>query len=253
MTERQLFGALLLASFVVAVVVFVALRFVTAPYGRHARAGWGPSFNATLAWIVMESPAPLGMAALFVLGDRPGDPAAIAFLVLWELHYLHRTYVFPLRRRGGGRRTPLLIVLFALVFNCLNAYLNGRWLFAFGPRLGAAWLVDPRFLAGAAIFLVGLAVNVHADEVLRRLRARGASGYGVPEGGLYRWISCPNYLGEVLEWCGWALATFSVPGLLFAVWTAANLVPRARSHHEWYRKTFPGYPAERRAIIPFVW
>ena len=71
--------------------------------------------------------------------------------------------------------------------------------------------------------------------------------------GLYRFVSCPNYLGEVVEWCGFALLTFSLPGLLFAVWTAANLVPRARTHHEWYRRTFPEYPAGRKAIIPFVW
>jgi len=253
MTERLLFDYVLGGSLVLAVVVFVSLRFVTAPYGRHARGGWGPTFDATLAWIVMEAPAPLGMALCFALGDRSGDPAAVAFLVLWEVHYLHRAFVFPLRRRGGGRRTPLLIMLFALVFNGLNVYLNGRWLFAFGPRLGGGWLSDPRFLAGALLFLGGLVVNVHADEVLRRLRRATASGYGVPEGGLYRLISCPNYFGEVLEWCGWALLTFSLPGLLFAVWTGANLVPRARSHHDWYRQQFADYPEGRKAIIPFVW
>jgi len=253
MTERQLFDYLLVGWLVVAPVIFVLLRFVTAPYGRHARAGWGPTLDSTVAWIVMEAPAPLGVALLFVLGDRTSSPAAIAFLVLWELHYVHRAFVFPLRRTGGGKRTPLLIVAFGLAFNCSNAYLIGRWLFSFGPDLGPTWLGGPRFLVGAALFLGGLVVNVHADEVLRRLRAKEPSGYGRPEGGLYRLVSCPNYLGEVVEWCGFALLTFSLPGLVFAVWTVANLAPRARSHHEWYRRTFPDYPADRKAIIPFVW
>ncbi|MBI5481606.1 MAG: DUF1295 domain-containing protein [Deltaproteobacteria bacterium] len=253
MTERHFFTYLLVGWLAVAPVIFVLLRFVSAPYGRHARAGWGPTLDATVAWILMEAPAPLGVALLFVLGNRTSSPAAIAFLTLWELHYVHRAFVFPLRRRGGGRRTPLLIVAFALVFNCSNAYLIGRWLFSFGPDLGLGWLADPRFLAGAALFLGGLVVNVHADEALRRLRAGEPSGYGRPDGGLYRLVSCPNYLGEVVEWCGFALLTFSAPALVFAVWTAANLVPRARSHHEWYRRTFPDYPATRKAIIPFVW
>ena len=253
MSERALFDYLLVGWLVVAAAMFVVLRFVAAPYGRHARAGWGPTLDPTVAWIVMEAPAPLGMALMFALGDRTGSTTAIVFLLLWELHYVHRAFVFPLRRTGGGKRTPLLIVAMALVFNCGNAWLIGRWLFALGPDRAASWLLDPRFLVGLVLFLGGLLVNVHADEVLRRLRARDPSKYGRPDGGLYRLVSCPNYLGEVVEWCGFALLTFSLPGLVFAIWTAANLVPRARSHHEWYRRTFPDYPEDRRAIIPFVW
>jgi 3-oxo-5-alpha-steroid 4-dehydrogenase 1 len=253
MTERGVFNYLLVGWLVVAAAIFVLLRFVSAPYGRHARAGWGPTLDATVAWILMEAPAPLGMALMFILGDRTTSPTAIVFLVLWELHYVHRAFVFPLRRRGSGKRTPLLIVTFALVFNCANAYLIGHWLFSLGPALGPTWLLDPRFLVGVVLFLGGLGANIHADEVLKRLRARTPSGYGRPDGGLYHLVSCPNYLGELVEWGGFALLTCSLPALLFAAWTAANLVPRARSNHEWYRRTFPDYPGNRKAIIPFVW
>ena len=40
--------------------------------------------------------------------------------------------------------------------------------------------------------------------------------------------------------------------IAFAIWTIANLLPRARSHHRWYRERFAEYPSERRAMIPFV-
>jgi steroid 5-alpha-reductase/3-oxo-5-alpha-steroid 4-dehydrogenase 1 len=56
----------------------------------------------------------------------------------------------------------------------------------------------------------------------------------------------------MIQWCGWALLTWSGPGLAFALFTAANLAPRARSSHLWYRKTFADYPKERRALIPYV-
>jgi len=56
----------------------------------------------------------------------------------------------------------------------------------------------------------------------------------------------------MIEWTGWAIATFSLPGLVFALWTAANLVPRALKHHAWYRATFADYPSARKAIIPLV-
>ena len=45
----------------------------------------------------------------------------------------------------------------------------------------------------------------------------------------------------------WATA-----GLAFAVYTAANLAPRAFSHHSWYKERFADYPPTRKALIPFV-
>ena len=68
----------------------------------------------------------------------------------------------------------------------------------------------------------------------------------------FEWVSCPNYLGEMTEWAGWALATWSLPGLAFAAYTAANLAPRALAHHDWYRERFPDYPPRRRALIPYL-
>jgi 3-oxo-5-alpha-steroid 4-dehydrogenase 1 len=108
--------------------------------------------------------------------------------------------------------------------------------------------------SGAAFFAIGMAINLHSDAVLFRLRRPGESGYRIPQGGLYRLVSSPNYLGEIVEWLGWAIATWSLAGLAFAVYTAAtaaNLVPRAIVHHRWYRDTFADYPVERKAIIPF--
>jgi protein-S-isoprenylcysteine O-methyltransferase Ste14 len=89
--------------------------------------------------------------------------------------------------------------------------------------------------------------------VLRNLRGPGETGYKIPRGGAYNWVSCPNYLGEIVEWLGWALATWSFGGLAFAAYTAANLVPRALANHRWYQKRFPDYPVQRKAILPFVW
>jgi 3-oxo-5-alpha-steroid 4-dehydrogenase 1 len=75
----------------------------------------------------------------------------------------------------------------------------------------------------------------------------------VPHGGGYRFVSSPNYLGEILEWAGWAVAAWSPAGAAFAAYTIANLAPRAADHHRWYRERFPDYPPARRALVPFVW
>lgn len=249
MDEATIHRAVLWVFLAVALVTFPALFLVTAPYGRHGKGTWGPTISSRTGWLLMESPSAIVFFALFLLGDRR-DPASIAFLLLWELHYFHRAFVFPFRMRGAEKPMPVLIAAFAFTFTALNGYLNGRWLYAFGPARDVSWLWDPRFLVGAAVFLAGFVINQHADWVLIHLRKPGETGYKIPHGGLYRWVSCPNYLGEMLEWTGFALATFSLPALVFALWTIANLLPRARSNHRWYKETFPDYPPGRRALIP---
>jgi 3-oxo-5-alpha-steroid 4-dehydrogenase 1 len=252
MNELTLFRVALVGMFACAAVTAVALLKITAPYGRHVRRGFGATMSSTGGWVLMEAVSALGMPAMFLLGDRTADPVALAFLGLWEIHYLHRAFVFPLRRKGGARPMPISVVAMAIAFNGWNVYLNGRWLFALGPTLNPSWLCDPRFLAGAALFLSGMAINIHSDNVLIRLRRPGELEYRIPRGGLYRFVTMPNYLGELVEWLAWALATWSLAGLAFAVFTAANLVPRAISNHRWYVERFPDYPKERRALIPFV-
>jgi 3-oxo-5-alpha-steroid 4-dehydrogenase 1 len=252
MNERLLYHAVLFTLVGLALITFPVLFRVTAPYGRYTRRRFGPTLDRTVAWVAMETPACLGMILLFAVGDRRGSPVAAAFLGLWSLHYLHRAFVFPFRLRGDRQRATLLTVALALLFNLANVYLNGRYLFSLAPQYPVAWLWDPRFLVGAALFVVGFAINFHSDSILIKLRRPGETGYRIPEGGLFRWVSCPNYLGELIEWSGWALCTFALPGLVFAVWTAANLVPRAWTHHRWYQQRLADYPRQRRALIPFI-
>jgi 3-oxo-5-alpha-steroid 4-dehydrogenase 1 len=237
-----------------AALAFVSLQFVAAPYGRHLRGGWGPKINATLGWVVMEAPSPLTFLACWLLAApaRRYSASGLVFLVLWQTHYIYRSFVFPFRRRGGKREMPASVALMAVVFNLANGYLNGRWIYTLGPERPAAWLVDPRFLCGVALFVVGYWVNHRSDRILFDLRKLD-DGYKIPYGGLFRFVSCPNYLGELIEWSGWALCTFSPAGFAFAVASAANLVPRARAHHRWYQETFANYPKDRTAIIPLVY
>ncbi|GAA1794716.1 3-oxo-5-alpha-steroid 4-dehydrogenase [Luedemannella flava] len=243
------YGLLVLLEFGLAIATAVGLIFITAPYGRHGRAGWGPTVPARVAWIVMESPAPLLFLGVFLAGEHRADVVPLVLLGLWQLHYVQRTFVYPFLLRGGARM-PVSIMAMAIAFNTLNAYINARWVSSVGTY-PTDWLTDPRFVLGVLVFLTGYSVNLWADRVLRGLRTAG-NGYQIPRGGLYRWVSCPNYLGEIVEWFGWALTTWSPAGLAFAVYTAANLAPRAVSNHRWYRERFPDYPPQRRALIPFL-
>ena len=69
---------------------------------------------------------------------------------------------------------------------------------------------------------------------------------------MFKYISCPNHFGEIVEWTGFAVILFNIGGLSFALWTAFNLIPRAMNHHNWYKSYFTEYPKDIKAVIPFV-
>ena len=253
MDDRYIFWGLLLVSFIMAAATFSGLFFIRAPYGRYIQRNWGPLAKNRLAWLLMETPAVLFFAFFFIVGSAPKNLPLWIFLTMWEAHYVDRAFFYPFRISDGRKKMPVLVLSFGFIFNAFNASLNSNQLFTRSGGYPVDWLRDPRFLIGLGLFLVGFVINRWSDQILRRLRAPGEIDYKIPYGGLYKWVSCPNYLGEIVEWMGWAVAVWTLPGLSFGIWTIANLAPRARAHHTWYRKNFRDYPTERKALIPGIW
>src|ERR1700710_2437817 len=106
-----------------AVVTFVALCFIVAPYGRHARTGWGPTVPARVGWVVMESPASILFLVFYLLGDHRFELVPLIFLALWQLHYVQRVFVYPFLMRSSGRM-PVAVMAMAMAFNLLNTWIN---------------------------------------------------------------------------------------------------------------------------------
>lgn len=70
---------------------------------------------------------------------------------------------------------------------------------------------------------------------------------------MFELVSGANFLGEIIEWGGFAIAAGGLPSLAFALFTALNIGPRAVNHHNNYLEKFKGeYPTDRKAIIPFL-
>lgn len=252
MSESTFYHWCVVAWMALAVVTFIALFFVNAPYGRFTRSGWGPRVSARLGWILMESPVLVTFLVLYGVSDRKSNVVSLVFVTMFAAHYVHRALIYPFRVRSSHPSITIPVIAMGAIFNIGNGYLNGRYLFRLGPELTVSWLWDPRFVVGALIFVCGYALNQYADQVLIGLRSDGEQGYKVPQGGAYRFVSCPNYLGEILEWGGWALACWNLGALAFFVWTVANLAPRALKTHRWYQETFPDYPEQRKALLPFI-
>ncbi|MFX1592410.1 MAG: 3-oxo-5-alpha-steroid 4-dehydrogenase [Promethearchaeota archaeon] len=252
MDEFLIFQLLMIAFGLSSIVFFIVLLFITAGYGQHITKKWGHSIkNNKLGWFLMEIPTVLIYLIYFLIGDRKIELIPLIFLFIWMLHYCQRTFIFPLLIRGK-EPMPITIILMGMTFNGINTYLQARWIYKFSPSYPESWIFNPLFIAGLFIFFCGFFINLHSDHIIRNLRKPGETEYRIPYGGMFKYVSCASYFGEITEWVGWAVMTWSFPGLIFAMWTIANLAPRARSTHLWYINNFPDYPKNRKALIPFI-
>ncbi len=255
MTLHQ-FYIFLIVMAVIALAVYVSLFFVDAGYGKFYNKKWGPAINNKLGWVLMEAPVFIAMLVLWLCSERRDDLVRLAFLFLFELHYLQRSFVFPFRLRGKSVM-PLSIIVMGVTFNVLNALMQGGWIFYLSPDdyYGIDWLTTPKFIGGFLVFIIGMYINIQSDDIIRNLRKKGDSQHYLPKEGLFRYVTSANYFGEVIEWVGFAILTWSWAGAVFAWWTFANLAPRAHRIYEAYKKEFGNEldTKKTKRIIPFIW
>ncbi len=251
----QAFYIFLAVMAAAAAVVFVALFFVNAGYGKFYTPKWGPSVDNRLGWVLMEAPVFFAMLLLWWLSGRRADPVRLVFLILFEIHYFHRSFIFPLKIRGRSRM-PLSIILMGALFNTLNALMQGGWIFWFSPAdaYPLSWLYGLPFVLGTALFFYGMFINIQSDGIIRDLRQPGDTNHYLPKGGMFRYVTSANYFGEVLEWIGFAILTWSLSGAVFAWWTFANLAPRAARIYDMYQREFPDEldTGKVKRILPYI-
>lgn len=238
----------------IALVVFVALYFVKAGYGMFRSRSWGLSLNNKVAWVLMEAPVFLVMAWLWWNSERRSEPVALAFFLFFQLHYFQRAFVFPLLMKGKSRM-PVVIMLMGITFNILNGLMQGEWIFYLAPDnlYISGWFSTPQFIIGTLLFFIGMGINWQSDYVIRHLRKPGDTRHYLPQKGMYRYVTSANYWGEIVEWAGWAVLTWSLSGAVFLWWTVANLVPRANAIWHRYRDEFGDAVGKRKRIIPFIY
>ena len=262
------FGSLLYIMFLIGLVVFVSLYFVDAGYGKMRSEKWGPSMNNKAGWLLME--CPVFFVVLYEYFTAFGDPSLATavkgapywvFFLIFEFHYFQRSVIFPFLLKGKSKM-PFAIMLLSVVWNVINGYIQGHFLFHIAPLdpfyqqlYTVSWLTDPRFIIGTIIFITGWIINMHSDHVIRHLRKPGDTAHYLPKKGLYKYVTSANYFGEITEWLGFAILTWSLAGLLFFWFSCCNLVPRSNAIYKKYEEEFPDEFDRKKLkrIIPFIY
>ena len=218
------------------------------PIARSGGRGVGPRIDSRWGWFLMEIPALATFPAIYLASSHQ-HPVGNLVVAMWIAHYGHRAFLWPWLVQRRDRTMPLIFCGSGILFNLFNGVLWG-WFLGYLAHYPSGWLGRPLVVTGLVLAVGGAALNVWSDYRLSHLRRASGGAYVMPSGGPFDLVSCPNLLGEIIEWIGFALLTWSLPGLAFAMWTIANLLPRALWRHGWYRKTFADYPRRRRALLP---
>lgn len=261
-TGNTFYDTALLVGFVYAAVVFMASFFGTAAYGGRFGGGKrskGIKLHAKTGWILMELPGLLVFPIVYFMGKNADQPVPLFFLAIWMIHYTNRALICPMLMRvqpGSNSSFALNVVIAGWLTLFLHGYFNAAYLTEFGTQYTVAWFSDWRFQTGLGIYLFGFLLNLHSDHILRNLRSKNPSTdeprYKIPYGGAFKWVSCPQYLGEILSFTGFALMTWNLGAVFVLAMTVGNLVPRAIYTHRWFKKNFDDYPVSRHAVFPGI-
>ena len=259
-TGSTLYDTLLLIGFVIAALIYYGNRYGTAKYGgRFGESKAGFRLSSKMGWMLMELPALIVFPIVFFMGSNAMQPVPLFFLVLWTFHYLNRAIVNPLLMRtapGSKNSFDPSVMIFGWIVLALHSYLNAAYISEYGSHYQAEWFSDWRFIVGMLIYIFGFTLNVYSDAILRNLRSKTPKPdeprYKIPYGGFFKWVSCPQYLGEITSFVGLAVMTWNLGAVFVVAVTAANLIPRALVTHGWFNKNFDEYPVERKAIFPHI-
>lgn len=246
---------------ILAVIVYIALQYFKAGYGFLRTSSWGPSIPNKVGWIIMEAPVFIAMVIFFLLRGLNSGIAVTVITVIFLTHYFQRSFIFPFLIKGKSRM-PIAIIAMGMIFNLANAYMIGSWLYLYSippytlePFYTIKWLYSPQFISGTIIFILGMIINLRSDYIIRHLRKPGDSKHYIPKGGMFKYVSSANYFGEITEWFGFAILTWSIPGVIFCIWTFTNLAPRANSLYAKYTEEFGEEftKLKRKRVIPFIY
>jgi 3-oxo-5-alpha-steroid 4-dehydrogenase 1 len=152
-------------------------------------------------------------------GKQLPIPNASSLLALLFLtHYANRAILSPLRTPMRSK-SHIIVPLLGIIFNVVNGSLLGTFVSALAraPQVGfqVHWW---KFWVGVGLWVLGISSNIWHDEILLAIRRtpknipgpkmteRSQPSYTIPYGGLYQYVSYPNYFSEWIEWTGFAIA-----------------------------------------------
>ncbi|KAK7524989.1 3-oxo-5-alpha-steroid 4-dehydrogenase-domain-containing protein [Phyllosticta citriasiana] len=178
-------------------------------------------------------------------------------LILVVLHFAKREFETIFVHRFSSATMPAFNIFKNSTHYWLLSGLNLAY-FAYGPSKSEAapWFT---YLA-LALYAVGELGNFNAHLVLKGLRpAHDPTARGIPKGLGFGWVTCPNYLFEVISWVAiWLVnaaisKTSAISTAVFVIVAAAQMGAWAAKKERRYRKEFGAeYRRKKFVMLPGI-
>ncbi|OAX77314.1 hypothetical protein ACJ72_08390 [Emergomyces africanus] len=193
--------------------------------------------------------------------SSPAPPVTnyqLLFCTLIILHFVKRELETAFLHRFSRATMPAIFVIRNSAHYWVLAGLNvAYWVYAPTSNAAATTIesANPLLLyTGLALFIFGQLANLNAHIVLRNLRRPGTNERGIPSGFGFKWVTCPNYLFEIVAWVGiYLVSGFNWSVMLFIVVASAPMIVWAKTKERTYRQEFGDkYKKKRFAVLPGI-
>ncbi|CAE8699907.1 unnamed protein product, partial [Polarella glacialis] len=216
--------------------------FASTAYGKFGSASV-LVVSPRLGWWLMELPVTVSFLYFFFVRGGPQSkelvPRLCAAVVC--MHYSYRGWAYPYLLHvhpGSASNFSLVPAIGGCLVTITHGYLSARWFAEHGKHLRPRWLRDPRFVAGAILYVTGFISLVYHDHLMRQLRTTPGPRYRIPRGGLFEYATQAVYFCELWTWLGFFLMSWGPNGAFILCVSLANLIPRAVASHNWYLQHF---------------
>jgi hypothetical protein len=107
--------------------------------------------------------------------------------------------------------------------------------------------------AGEQVTRTSMKMNPFSVEGALQDKPTFEKRYRVPMGGCFPHAACAHYFFELLGWLGMAFMVQHVFGFCFFLSMLIYLGDRSVAQQQWSREKIPGYPTDRKNMIPGIW
>lgn len=210
--------------------------------------------NAQFGWSICYGAPLVVYAVLWYLSGMPQSIFQLVSLATYLGHFIKRI-MEALFLHKYSKKMLLLPVIEISMFYCLGAVIQHYWCNIythglFADKLSSNYMA---IMVGILVYVIGESLNFYHHSILANLRPAGTStGYAIPHAGLFHYVVCPHYLGELIAWYGMALAGQHLGMYLAWLVMVCYLCGRSHQTHLWYQKKIENFPKDRRNIFPGI-
>lgn len=188
----------------------------------------------------------------------PGSPSAYAMsstqwlsFALFMLHFVKREVETLFVHKFSANTMPAFNVVknsafYWIVGGLVNAFvIYHPWSLA---SHAAQPLID---VVGLALWLFGEVGNARVHLYLSSLRSVGGTERKIPVGYGFSFVTCPNYMYELLAWAGIILVSRDPTVVIFIAIGLAQMYAWGKGKEQAYRKEFGDrYKKKRFVMVP---